>query len=168
MHSFPASNDSAKMISERTKAGLARAKERGVKLGAARPGFAKQNRQGLRRGGRNSGKTRREKRRPLDEQVAHLLIDLWTAGHSYRIIAACAAESTGEKWDKKKVWRNLVSILGRTVIWRRSHHEPDYRFEETPFEEFMRCCREAMPELTEKAEEIMRQLASQERKRRGF
>lgn len=91
-------------ISQRTKAGLARAKERGVKLGGIRPGQDKAN------------AVRREKAAAVAERLRGVIAPMVDAGQSLRQVGA-ALESAGLKtaaggnqWTAMQVKRVIARL----------------------------------------------------------
>jgi DNA invertase Pin-like site-specific DNA recombinase len=98
----------AEMISTRTKAALAAAKARGVKLGNPR-GLTLEN---AAKGRQMGLKTRQDKRSKLREQVLPVIEPLRLSGHSYAAIAAHLNErnipaARGSRWSATQIFRLL-------------------------------------------------------------
>lgn len=104
--------DEAHRISQRTKAALAAAKRRGVKLGSARPGHWNGRERGWQQATKAAAKRRSEQARDAYAFLVPLMIELRESGESFQAIAdrlnADGHMTTrGKPWTGTQVWRVL-------------------------------------------------------------
>ena len=114
-------DDEARRISERTKAGLAALKARGVKLGSARPGHWEGREQarldGLAKARTAAAVVRSEKADEAYSDLRPLMIDLRAKGMTLAAIAA-SLNADGHVTRREKPWNpvQVSRVLERTTL----------------------------------------------------
>lgn len=108
--------DEAYRISQRTKAALAAAKRRGMKLGSARPGHWEGRERGWREATKVAAKRRTEQARDAYAFLVPLMQTLRASGESFQAIAdqlnSDGHQTTrGLPWTGTQVWRVLKRVI---------------------------------------------------------
>ena len=121
----------AKAISERTKAALAAAKRRGVRLGSSRPGHwrGKEDRRllGARRGVRRAAELRTQEAREHNGMAVAKALELRRAGMSWLDVAAelnrlGLVTRRGNHWSKSSVFMAVRASAGLVAIAEAAHN----------------------------------------------